>query len=235
MIDLALERTDLRLWVASAAVILALHASAGLWLMTWHDLLSGDEGTEAIVVDLAPFMGPSAETKRDLAPGPEQQQAASVPEPQLKEPDQKVDERIEPPPSLPNADVTLPKEMPKEPERPKEQTLPPAPLTTAPPLQRASAAQLSSWHRKIVIQLQRHKNYPAAAQAHREAGVATVAFTIDREGKVVATRVIHSSGFASLDQETIATVHRAAPFPPPPANLPGPTFDFTVPIQFNIR
>ena len=232
MIDVALERTDLRLWVASAAVILALHASAGLWLMTWHDVLAGDEGTEAIVVDLAPFTGPAADIKRDLAPGPEQQQAAPVPEPQPKEPDQKLDERIEPPPSLPNADVTLPREMPKEPERPKEEMLPPAPLTTAPPPPRPSAAQLSSWHRKIVIQLERHKNYPAAAQAHHETGVATVAFTIDREGKVVATRVINSSGFASLDQATIATVHRAAPFPPPPANLPGPTFDFTVPILF---
>ena len=232
MIDVALERTDLRLWVASAAVILALHASAGLWLMTWHDVLAGDEGTEAIVVDLAPFTGPAADIKRDLAPGPEQQQAAPVPEPQPKEPDQKLDERIEPPPSLPNADVTLPREMPKEPERPKEEMLPPAPLTTAPPPPRPSAAQLSSWHRKIAIQLERHKNYPAAAQAHHETGVATVAFTIDREGKVVATRVINSSGFASLDQATIATVHRAAPFPPPPANLPGPTFDFTVPILF---
>src|SRR3974377_1609958 len=160
MIDVALERTDLRLWVASAAVILALHASAGLWLMSWHDVLAGDEGTEAIVVDLAPFTGPAAEIKRDLAPGPEQQQAAPVPEPQPKEPDQKLDERIEPPPSLPNADVTLPREMPKEPERPKEEMLPPAPLTTAPPPPRPSAAQLSSWHRKIVIHLERHKNYP---------------------------------------------------------------------------
>jgi hypothetical protein len=40
---------------------------------------------------------------------------------------------------------------------------------------------------EIVIQLERHKNYPAAAQAHHETGVATVAFSIDREGKVVAT------------------------------------------------
>jgi protein TonB len=235
VIDVSLERVDLRLWVASAAVILALHASAGLLLLNWHDPLTGDEGTEAIVVDLAPFTGPSADTKHDLAPGPEQQQAAPVPERQPKEPDQKVEEKIEPPPPVPNADVTLPNETPKEPDRPKEQVMPPAPVTTAPPPPRPSAAQLASWHRKIAIQLERHKNYPAPAQARHETGVTTVAFTIDREGKVVASRIIRSSGFASLDQETIATVQRAAPFPPPPANLPGPTFDFTVPIQFNLR
>jgi protein TonB len=235
MIDVPLERSDLRLWVASAAVILALHAGAGLLLLTWRDTLTGDEGTEAIVVDLAPFTGPSPDTKQDLAPGPEQQQAAPVPERQPKEPKQKVDEKIEPPPPVPNADVALPHEMPKEPDRPKEQVMPPAPVTTAPPPPRPSAAQLASWHRKIAIQLERHKNYPAPAQARHETGVTTVAFTIDRQGKVVASHIIRSSGFTSLDQETIATVQRAAPFPPPPANLPGPKFDFTVPIQFNIR
>jgi periplasmic protein TonB len=235
MIDVPLERVDLRPWVASAAVILALHVSAGLLLLSWQDPLTGDQGTEPIVVDLAPFTGPSADTRQDLAPGPEQQQAAPVPEQQPKEPDQKIEKKIEPPPPVPNADVTLPNEVPKEPDKPKEQVMPPAPVTTAPTPPRPSAAQLSSWHRKIAIQLERHKNYPAPAQARRETGVATVAFTIDREGKVVASRITRSSGFASLDDETIATVQRAAPLPPPPANLPGQTFDFTVPIQFNIR
>jgi protein TonB len=52
---------------------------------------------------------------------------------------------------------------------------------------------------------------------------------------VVASRVLRTSGYASLDQETIATVQRAQPFPPPPPNMPGDTFEFTVPIKFNIR
>jgi outer membrane biosynthesis protein TonB len=30
-------------------------------------------------------------------------------------------------------------------------------------------------------------------------------------------------------------VRRAQPFPPPPADLPGAKFDFTVPVRFNIR
>jgi TonB family protein len=40
---------------------------------------------------------------------------------------------------------------------------------------------------------------------------------------------------ASSHAAALATVHRAAPFPPPPAGLPGARFDFTVPIRFNIR
>jgi protein TonB len=46
---------------------------------------------------------------------------------------------------------------------------------------------------------------------------------------------VRTSGSPALDQETIATVRRAQPFPPPPLNMPGDSFDFTVPIHFNIR
>jgi protein TonB len=235
MIDAELERTNLRLWAASTAVILALHASTGLMLVKWHEPLTGDEGTEAIVVDLAPFTGLPNVLKRDVAPGPEQQQAAPVPEHQPKEPERKIEEEIEPPPPVANADVTLPKDTPKEPDKPKEQVMPPAPMTTAPAPPQPSAAELSSWHRKIAIQLERHKNYPAASQARHETGVAMVAFTIDREGRVSASRIVRGSGFTALDREAIATVQRASPFPLPPANLSDPTFDFTVPIHFNIR
>jgi protein TonB len=51
----------------------------------------------------------------------------------------------------------------------------------------------------------------------------------------VASRIVQTSGFASLDRETIDTVRRAEPFPPPPPNMPGETFEFTVPIRFKIR
>src|SRR5262249_38037375 len=112
---------------------------------------------------------------------------------------------------------------------------PPAPQTTAPPPPRPSAAQVASWHRKIVLQIERHKGYPAAAQAKRQTGVAQLGFTIDRQGHVVASRIVQSSGYAMLDEETIATVRRAQPFPRPPSNMPGETFEFTVPIRFNIR
>jgi len=51
----------------------------------------------------------------------------------------------------------------------------------------------------------------------------------------MASRIVKSSGFSALDQETMATVRRAQPFPPPPASLQGATFDFTLPIGFRIR
>jgi protein TonB len=108
-------------------------------------------------------------------------------------------------------------------------------MTSAPQRQRANPAKVAFWKGKISALIERNKAYPPAAQARGETGVVQLAFSIDRQGRVLASRVVRSSGHASLDQETLATVHRAQPFPPPPAELPGGKFDFTVPVKFNIR
>jgi protein TonB len=60
----------------------------------------------------------------------------------------------------------------------------------------------------------------AAIGRHRPAarggGRATVAFSIGPAGGLQGVRIARSSGKAQLDQAAIATVQRAAPFPPPP-------------------
>ena len=223
-----------RRWVLSGAVVIAAHFAFVAMLTNWHERVTGDEGTEAIVVDLAPFTGPATESKNDLAPGPEQQQSVSTPDAQQPKTEQKPQEKIETPPVVPDADVQLPSDV-KPPEKPAEEPTPSVPQATAPPRPRPSAAQVASWHRKIALQVERHKGYPASARARHQTGTAELAFTLDRTGRVLASRVVRTSGVATLDQETIDTVQRAQPFPPPPANMPGETFDFTVPIRFNIR
>jgi hypothetical protein len=40
---------------------------------------------------------------------------------------------------------------------------------------------------------------------------------------------------AALDQETLALVRRAQPFPAPPAAMPGAQIDLAVPIRFNMH
>jgi hypothetical protein len=46
------------------------------------------------------------------------------------------------------------------------------------------------------------------------------------------SRLAHSAGIASLDQEVQAMVRRASPFPAPPA---GHAMTFTVPVSFQLR
>ncbi len=234
MMAAAMDDYDLRRWALSAMIVIATHAALAVMVTRWHEPLAGDDGTEAIVVDLAPFTAPPTESKSDLAPGPEQQQSEAAPKPQVSKPEETSQEKIEHPPPTADADVQLPIEPIKPPDKQLEQPGPPA-LATSPPRPRPSAAQVASWHRKIALQVERHKGYPAAARARHETGVAERGFKSDRPGLVVASRVTRTSGFASLDQETIATVQRAQPFPPPPPNMPGDTFEFTVPIKFNIR
>src|SRR5215831_9007721 len=108
MTAIAADRYDLPRWVFSAAVVLGLHAALLVMLTSWHEQVTGDEGTDAIIVDLAPFTGPSTESKNDLAPGPEQQQATATPDVQPPKPEEKRQETIERPPVLPDADVQLP-------------------------------------------------------------------------------------------------------------------------------
>lgn len=234
MIAIAADRYDLPRWILSAAAVVGIHAALITMLMNWRVPISGDEGTEAIIVDLAPYTGPQANSKNDLAPGPEQQEAKSIPEAEPPKAQEPPLEKIEPPPPVPDADVQLPAQA-KPPERPKEQPAPPVQETTSPARPRPSAAQVASWHRKIALQVERHKSYPITARARHQTGTAELAFTLDRNGKVLSSRVIRSSGVAALDQETIDTVRRAQPFPPPPPNMSGEAFDFTVPIRFNIR
>jgi protein TonB len=114
--------------------------------------------------------------------------------------------------------------------------IPPAPVTTAPPRPHtATAAETNEWHKGIFARIQRHKDYPASARARGEKGVVQVAFAIDRQGRVISSNVAHASGFATLDRAAMETIQKAQPFPPPPADLPGDEFKFTVPVAFSIR
>jgi protein TonB len=46
---------------------------------------------------------------------------------------------------------------------------------------------------------------------------------------------VRSSGTSALDEEALALLRRAQPFPPPPPELSGSRVDLTVPIRFNLK
>src|SRR6266511_2632071 len=73
-----------------------------------------------------------------------------------------------------------------------------------------------TWKTQIVALLERNKRYPESAQSRRQEGVAQVFFSLDRQGRVIDSRVVRSSGASALDDEALALLRRAQPFPPPP-------------------
>jgi periplasmic protein TonB len=140
----------------------------------------------------------------------------------------KVDEPT--PPKETSSDAVLPEEKPPE----KIEQTSPAPRTTV--RAEASAPRIDpSWQSLLLKHLQEFKSYPSGARERNEQGVVLLAFTIDRNGKVLARRIVSGSGYADLDAEVLALVERAQPMPAFPASMTEPQLDLTVPIRFSLR
>jgi protein TonB len=98
----------------------------------------------------------------------------------------------------------------------------------------ASAAQ-APWRALVAAHLQRHKRYPAGAQARREQGTVLLSFSMDRNGRVLSRAIARSSGVAELDAEVLAMIARAQPLPPFPPAMPQARMSLTVPIRFSLQ
>ena len=96
----------------------------------------------------------------------------------------------------------------------------------------SNAAAAANYGGAVMAHLQRYKRYPDDARERGESGVARLAFTLDRSGNVVASRLAGSSGSGAIDREVAALARRASPFPPPP---PGASLSFVVPVRFGLR
>lgn len=115
--------------------------------------------------------------------------------------------------------------------QPQPQETPP--VATAPsPLASVSSA-IASWQQSLVARLAKVQRYPA--QARGVQGVVSLAFTIDRHGGVMSSRIVKSSGSTVLDAEALDLIKRAAPLPPPPADVADSELSFLVPIRFAAR
>ena len=251
-------RPELVRWGLCAAVDIAAHGLVVVGLTARSDEAELEGGAPVVTLELAPVAVAPPAPPRDLAPGPllesesQERVAEEAPAlPERKEPEkEKPEEKVVEQPPAADPEVAMAPEPPPEEgpieHKPPPVTAPAAPVPTAPqtapapaklaagppvaPMPRPTSAALASWQRLLVAQLERHKRYPP--QARGKVGEARLAFSIDRTGRVLASRIVHSSGSEALDQEALALVRRAAPFPPPPAGLPDDRLSFVVPIRY---
>ena len=235
MTALAIDGSELRRWMLSAVVVLGVHAAGASFLLTWHDPVGVGEPSDVVTVDLEPFSTPPTDTVEDVAPGPKQEEAEAPPPPERQQTEEKPDEKIEVPPSPAPAVAAVPPPEEVAPKPPEPVPVTPAPMTTAPPRAHVSQARMKAWYGDILTRINRHKSYPPAARDRGETGVAELAFTIDRDGRVVSSAIVKGSGHAELDREALATIQRAQPFPTPPPGVDSAQLKFTVPLKFNIR
>jgi len=104
-----------------------------------------------------------------------------------------------------------------------------SPKPVAPPAASQPSAQvLTAWRNKVLAHLNAHKR----DVTNSPGGVSTVAFSIDRSGRVLSAEILKSSGSASLDKEAVALTQRSSPVPAPPSDLTGSKLYLKVPIAF---
>lgn len=215
------DRGEVRRWVGALAAVLAIHAGPALVAVYWLGPQASTPAPEpAIFIDLAPPAAPP-EPPSERPPGPKQK---------VETPQPKVEHRIEETPA-PNPEVAIPL-PPPQPPRPVIETAAP-PVLPLPPAPRVSSGQ-PTWEGQVLGRLNQFKRYPSAAQRLRQQGVPYIRFVMDREGKVLSSRLERSSGFRSLDEEAVALPKRAQPLPKPPGDVGGQT-ELIVPVEFFIR
>jgi protein TonB len=244
------DRSDLLRWVFSGALVLCAHGGLAAAMVQWNEPDEPADTASAIVLELAPLPVAPMETPNDIPPGPEQVEAEMTPDqPPVEKIEEKVEEKIE---QAPNPEVALLLPQEAKPEPPKPMETQPAPATTAPQVPSAVEAALPAapredvpntsnsnavprWKNAVVGLIERNKRFPIEARDRRQQGVAQVAFTVDRQGRVVASRIVTSSGSSALDKEALDVVQRAQPFPTPPPEVAGAQINFTFPYRFNIK
>lgn len=240
-------RLELLRWVLCAFVVVLAHGLAAFALLQREDEGDFDGGSPVALIELAPIPVAPSSAETDLAPGPpapdaeqsERIEASEKPKPDEQPP---VQEKVQDPDAADPAPVTAE----KQPEQAKEQPQVEASVAAAPPAaaetallpaapavgqatRKPTAAELN-WERSLVAHLERAKRYPR--QAWGQSGVARLAFSIDRQGRLLESRIVKSSGSAILDEETLAMLRRAEPFPQPPPDVANDQLFFVVPIRY---
>lgn len=202
-------------------------------------------------------LGPTMEMSQAATPA-EQQDKPDAPPPEVQ-PETKTEVELPPLPEK-NTEAVLAQPAPsdpgqqskqqRKPERPKTAKSRPetraardaaataapqaadarrASVNAAPMAGTSSSVSPANWRSMVMALLNRHKRLPPGGSR----GTATVAFTIDRSGRVGAARLIGSSGDPILDQEAVALARRVSPLPPPPADVAGgASILLSVPVSF---
>lgn len=232
-------------WLSSLSIVLAVHAAPLAWWLIPAEVPGANAPPPAaMVVELAPLpAAPPSPAKEP--PAPEQAEEAPPPEPEPRP----VEPEPEPVPEVEKAEAAIPpKEAPpeeEEPPPPEERASPPGALPDAQreavvaaapqrgaPASAVSANRVPNWQNQLMLKLNEAKRYPPRARRYRQEGVAYLRFTMDRDGRVLETSIEQGSGYRLLDREALALIERAQPLPRPPAEMPGETLEFVVPVEF---
>ncbi len=229
------EDNGLRRWgLAALAVILAHVGLVVAFMFVRQSEMPPGNPPDTVMINLAPIaVAPPPQEEVDTPPQP-QETPVEQPRQQQIVPDVLPAQQAEvmmapPPPKVEEKPVVKQVKQPKPQARAHPRTNLPRAATAAAPAPGFNGEAAQSWKSEIVERISSVKEYPEDARP--ASGTATVAFSVDRAGRITSARLVRSSGSSILDQAAVATVRRANPVPPPPAGVPGGSF--TIPLHFS--
>ena len=92
-----------------------------------------------------------------------------------------------------------------------------------------------TYNTKIQTRIARFKRYPRSARKQGVTGTVTIAFSLNKRGRVTYSSIVKSSGDPRLDKEALSLLIRAEPFPAIPEEMSEDSIDFTLPIEFSLN
>jgi len=217
------------------------------------DLAPVTSAPQPMPTDIAP--GPIMQEADASPPEPARQQLVEeqiAPTPPQEKPDVVAppEQKLPPTPPKPEPAKIVPEQKPTpvkpkavRPDAKKPVEAPPAPRSSAPPRAErqaplasamssgAAASAMASYNQRVRAHIMRFHRYPAGGNGQRSS--VTVAFTVNRSGSVVSSRVGGSTGVAAFDSHAASIARAAAPFPPIPAEIPNGSISFSIPLRFD--
>lgn len=259
------SRSTLRWLAAGTLIVgLHVAGAAWAIYATPHEEID-DEVEGAIVMELAPVVstqrvetpdttvGPLSEEATPTPPAmekvtevkpldvPQFEQSALAPEPEVAVPIAKPIEEVKEEPE--ELKEVQPETVASEQTAASQAMAPPqievrdSPTVTAPQVGDAkkNSRAILTYRKSLHLHLKKHQRFPAEARTRGQQGSVVVEFAIDRSGRMVSKKLVKPSGVATLDNEALAAIERASPFPLPPDEEPGEVLKYSMPIQFRIR
>lgn len=94
-----------------------------------------------------------------------------------------------------------------------------------------STTAMSAYRGKLFTHISKKKVNPRS----KLTGTVVVRFTVGPQGELISREIATSSGNKTLDDAAVASVDRAAPFPPMPSEASNGPLVVSVPFKFSVR
>lgn len=229
------------LFAAATAFSLALHMGLLFGIPRNWTEAAGEDGREKMVVSFgmtelpAVDIRPEDSVRRQVFELPDivdvPVMPAAIPEETLVEPDS-TEELQDPLESSPIEKTTRDPDAPASvPAVLSDNKTPGSPNRT----NGAAADARTRFLADVVAMIQKAKRYPAKARRTGIEGTARIEFVLSAQGKVLSARLVASSGCVSLDNEGLAMISRAAPYPRIPEELGLAEIKLVLPIAFELK